>query len=68
MALDNGSEFIGTNLKPCSLDFFRDHILASKFEAWDRFLSVAANRYLPHRRCFKIQKKDGSYVISYYHV
>jgi hypothetical protein len=40
MALDDGPELIGANLKPCSLDLFRDNVLASEFEAWAYIFSV----------------------------
>jgi len=32
MTLDNGPQLIGTDLKPSSLDFLRDDILAPKRE------------------------------------
>jgi hypothetical protein len=30
MTLNNRAQFISANLKPCSLDFFRNNILTSK--------------------------------------
>jgi hypothetical protein len=70
MALDDGPELVRANLKPRSLDFFRDDVLASEFEAWAYVFvsgSLGSYNYIGNDKNYR--KRDGFVQsVSYYHV